>query len=182
MVNIYKLELTVLQQRILRFLLLNAGKNYNQRNIALHLNVSPVAVSKSIALLKHKRFIIINKDRMSKVLQIGVNFENSKILQMKRVENLKAVYSSGLLDYLRESLPGATIILFGSYAFGEDNEDSDIDIAVIGHSEKQLDLRQFENQFSKNIIVQYYSDFSKIHKNLQESLFNGIVLKGGIRL
>lgn len=180
--NIYKLKFTKLQQEILRFLFLNTGKNFNQKNIADNLHVSPTAISKSIRILQKNNLIDILKDKESQTLQIELNLENSRVFQLKRAENLKMLYESGLPDLLSESFTGSTIILFGSFAFGEDSKDSDIDIAVIGGREKEINLEKYEKLFSKKIILQFYDHFSGIHKNLRESLFNGIVLKGGVRL
>jgi predicted nucleotidyltransferase len=91
-------------------------------------------------------------------------------------------YESELLDYLEESFPGSTIVLFGSFAFGEDNNDSDIDIAIIGSKQKEINLEKYNKLLSKEIILQFYPDFSSIHKNLRESILNGIILKGAVRL
>lgn len=38
---------------------------------------------------------------------------------------------SRAVELLRQAAPGATIILFGSYARGEANEDSDLDFLVV---------------------------------------------------
>ncbi len=45
------------------------------------------------------------------------------------------------VDILREAAPGATIILFGSYARGEPREDSDLDFLVV---EPKLTARREE--------------------------------------
>ncbi|MEK6882128.1 MAG: nucleotidyltransferase domain-containing protein, partial [Nanoarchaeota archaeon] len=107
---------------------------------------------------------------------------NSFAVQLKRVENLRAVYESGILEKLEETFPGSSIILFGSYSKGEDTYKSDIDLAIIGGKEKPIDLSSFENLLKKEIIINFYSSFKEIHKELKESLCNGIVLFGGIEL
>lgn len=180
--DICQLKFTKLQQEILRFLFIHTGKIFNQKNIADELKVSPTAISKSIKFLETEKLITLFKDQKSQTLQIGLNLENPDIFGLKRAENLKMFYESGLPSLLSEHFSGATIILFGSYAFGEDNKDSDMDIAVIGVKEKSINLEKYEKLLGKPIIIQFYDDFSKIHKNLRESLFNGILIKGGIRL
>ena len=103
-------------------------------------------------------------------------------MQIKRAENLKMIYESGLADFLEKELPGSTIILFGSYSRGEDTIRSDIDIAVIGRKEKHINLDDFEKKLERNISINFYASFKEIHKNLKENLFNGIVLFGGVEL
>jgi predicted nucleotidyltransferase len=103
-------------------------------------------------------------------------------MQLKRVDNLKHLYESGIVNYLETECAGATIILFGSFSRGEDTIHSDIDIAVIGRKEKQLNLTNYEKQFERKININYYESFQKIHKHLKENLANGIILVGGFEL
>ena len=89
----------------------------------------------------------------------------------------------GLVDFITDKFPSSlSIILFGSYAFGEDNIDSDIDIALIGDKEKKISLGVFEKEFGKKIFLHFYVNLNKINKNLRENICNGILLKGGIEL
>jgi len=111
-----------------------------------------------------------------------LNKRNHKIMQLKRVDNLKQIYELGLVDFLDKEFAGATIILFGSYSRGDDLINSDIDIAVIGRKEKGIDLKKYEEQLERKININYYASFDKIHKNLKENLANGIVLSGGFQL
>ncbi len=182
MVNVYKLKLTILQQEILRFLFINAGKSFNARSIAMNLEVSPPAISKALPFLEKQEYIKVTKDKESKRLSIELNRDNILVNEIKRAENLKMFYESGLARFLSEEFPGSTIILFGSYSRGEDNNVSDIDIAVIGAKEKNLELKQFEDLLKKKLILQFYPNFKEIHKHLKENLFNGILINGGIEL
>ena len=107
---------------------------------------------------------------------------------MKRVENLRAVYESGLSDFLYGEFPGCAIVLFGSYSRGEDicgpSEDvrSDVDIAVIGTRRKELDLSRFGKLLERTVRVNFYESWGKIHRNLRNNILNGILLKGSVDL
>ncbi len=182
MVNIYKLELTNLQQEILRVLFIKVGISLNQRNVSKILNVSQPAVMKALIGLEKENFIILKQDKESKRWSINLNRDNYKTIQLKRADNLKLIYESELGDILENSFAGATIILFGSYSFGEDNTTSDIDIAVIGRKRKEIDLTNFEKVLERKININFYDSFKNIHKNLKENVLNGIVLSGGIEL
>jgi len=182
MVNTYKLKLTPLQQEILRLLFIKVGSSLNQRRISNYLSVSPPAVMKALPKLKKENLIIINQDKESKRWSIELNRDNNKVIPLKRVDNMKQLYESGLNYFLDNEFAGATIILFGSYSKGEDTEKSDIDIAIIGRKEKQVDLKYFEKLLERKININFYDSFPKIHTHLKESLFNGIVLSGGVQL
>ena len=182
MINIYKLKLTGLQQEILRFLFVKAGKAFNARQIARGLEVSQPAISKALPFLVKEGYLKVAKDKESGRLSIELERGNPLVAGLKRAENLKMIYECGLAGFLDETFPGTVIILFGSYASGEDIWRSDVDIAVIGAKERRLDLERFEKALEKEVILQFYPSFREIHRNLRHSILNGITLKGVVEL
>lgn len=182
MVNIYKLRLTNLQQEILRLFFVKTGISLNQRQIANFLEVSPPAVMKAVSFLEEQQFIKINQDKDTKRWAIELKRENHKIIQLKRADNLRLIYETGFADFLEKEFAGSTIILFGSYSRGDDIFNSDIDVAVIGRKEKEVDLIKYEKEFEKQININFYESFRNIHKDLKENLCNGVILTGGIEL
>ena len=182
MVNMNKLKLTNLQQDILRLLFLKAGSQLNQRQIAKFLGVSPPAVMKALPDLEKENLLSVRQDKESKRWSIGLNRANHRLMQLKRVANLKQIYETGLADFLEKEFAGAAIILFGSYSRGDDIANSDIDIAVIGRKDKLIGLSAYEKLLERTININFYESWKKIHKNLKENICNGIVLAGGIEL
>lgn len=182
MINIYELKLTNLQQRIIRLLCVRAGKQFNALALAKSLKVSQPAVSKAIPYLEKLGMIKSEKDKESGRFSIELNRDNHKVVQLKRADNLKVIYESGLADFLEKEFAGATIIIFGSYSNGTDIYNSDMDIAVIGRKDKQINLETFEKILEKKVNINFYKSFKEIHQHLKENLFNGIVLSGGVEL
>jgi predicted nucleotidyltransferase len=182
MVNISKLKLTILQQEIMKLLFIKAGISLNQRAISKFLEVSQPAVMKALPTLERENLIKIKQDSESKRWAIELNRDNHKIMQLKRVDNLRNMYETGLFEFLEEEFAGATIILFGSYSRGEDTVNSDIDLAIIGRKDKKINLSKYEKELEREININFYDSFKNIHKNLKENLFNGIILAGGIEL
>ena len=182
MVAIYKQEFTVLQQEILRLLFVKLGDVMTMRKIAQLLSVSPPAVAKALPSLAEKEYVKLTQDKETKRWSVELNRDSPRAVQLKRVDNLKQLYESGLADMLIREFAGGTIILFGSFSRGEDTLSSDIDIAVIGRKEKDMDLEKFNLLIERTINVQFYYSFEKIHKHLRENLCNGIVLAGGVEL
>lgn len=177
-----KLKFTRLQAEIFRLLCIKAGSSINQNNMAKELKVSPTAISKAIKYLEKENLAKVVKSKTMNLILIELNRDNIKAMQMKRVENLKQIYESGLIEELEGTFQGATIILFGSFSRGDDTISSDIDLAVIGRKEKEVDLRKLENMFKRKIIINFYPNLKDIHKNLRENICNGIVLSGGVEL
>lgn len=178
----YKPKLTLLQQEILRFLFIHAGEAFNARGLSIALGVSQPAISKALPFLGKQEFITVSKDKTSKRFSIQLNRENRLVIGMKRAENLKMIYESGLFEFLFNEFPGCTIVLFGSYSRGEDiwigENRSDIDIAVIGTKAKELDLSRFNRLLERKIIINYYDYWKNIHSHLKINILNGILLKG----
>ena len=178
--DIYKFNFTVLEQEIFSFLCLRAGERLSQREIAKILGVSPTAVSNSIKALKKNNMIKVEKTKT--INFISFNRDDQRAVDLKRAENLKNIYISGLADFLESELPGGTIMLFGSYSKGEDTNASDMDIAVIERKEKAIELEKYENSLNRKININFYNSWKDIHKHLRNNILNGILLHGSIEI
>lgn len=123
---------------------------------------------------------ILQESKVATASQISANFESEAYKRKKKAYNIESIYTSGLIDYLRRVYhePKA-IIMFGSYARGEDVERSDIDIAIITAEEKILDLKQFEKALSRTINI-HETALEKVSQEFRNNLYNGVVLYGAI--
>lgn len=180
--DMYKLKWTRLQSEIFRLFCIKTGKSLNLREIGRFLRVTPTAVSKALERLKKEGILNVSKPKTINLLSIELNRDKPEVMQLKRAENLKMIYESGLHAQLFNELPGRTIILFGSYSRGEDTISSDIDLAVIGSKVSELVLTKYEQMLEKKIIINYYESWRDIHKHLLNNILNGIVLSGGVDL
>jgi len=185
--DMYKIKWTRLQAEIFRLLCVKAGQTLNLRGIAKSLKVSPTAVSNALIELEKEGLIRVKKSKTMNLLSIEFNRDNPKAIELKRVENLKMIYESGLSGFLFNEFPGCTIILFGSYSRGEDIAEStenrsDIDIAIIGTKGKKVDLTRFDIMLERTVSINFYESWKGIHKHLNENILNGILLSGGIEL
>ncbi len=175
-----KLKWTRLQAEVFQLLCVRAGKKLSQREIALALKVSPTAVGNCLSLLLKNNFIVA--ERMKTIHFISLNRDEPRALWLKRVENLRQIYLSGLLTYLVGELAGGTVVLFGSYARGEDIFSSDIDIAVVGRKSKVLSLDKFEKVLQRKVHVQFFASWGNIESHVRNNILNGIVLEGSVNL
>lgn len=185
----YKLKWTRLQNEIFSFLCVNSGQRFNLRGIANELKVSPTAISKAVKELEKEELLRIEKSKTMNLSYISFNRENEMAIKLKRVENLKKIYETGLEKFLSEEFPGCTTILFGSYSRGEDlwfgeadDRNSDLDLAIIGAKEKEIKLGKFEEKIKREISIQFFKSWKEIHSNLKNNLLNGIVLSGSVNL
>lgn len=176
--DIYKLNFTIVELELFAFVSIRAGDKFSQRELAKILKVSPTAIGNAVKSLKNKS--LIKTEKTKTINFVSFNRDNNKAIQLKRVENLRNLYTSGLVDFLEEQLAGSAIILFGSYSKGEDAKNSDIDIAVIGREYKKLKIEPYEKILSREININFYRSFKDIHKHLRSNILSGIVLAGGV--
>lgn len=80
-----------------------------------------------------------------------------------------------LISDIRKENPSAAI-LYGSYSRGEDNEESDIDIAIIGAEFGS----KVDSIGGRKIHIMNFPSEKKIPEDLRKNLNNGIVLTGGL--
>ncbi|MBM3234084.1 winged helix-turn-helix transcriptional regulator [Candidatus Pacearchaeota archaeon] len=167
------------KEKILELLFDFPTARFHVREISRKLKISAPAVSKALKELENHELIKIEKNFL---YEIKANSGNDDFKNLKRVSNLKKIYLSGLSHFLSEKFPLSTIILFGSYSRGEDIENSDIDIAVIGSKEREISLEKYEKLVQRKINLQFYPSLKNIEINLKSNILNGITLKGGIDL
>lgn len=101
----------------------------------------------------------------------------------KKLYNIKRLYESGLVNYMKIELSNPAIVLFGSYAKGEDTEDSDIDLYVETPSTKQLDLEKFKKVLTREIQIFQHKSLKEItNLHLANNIINGITLNNYIEV
>lgn len=107
------------------------------------------------------------------------NYDNPKFLGLKRSLNLNSLYSTGLITELESFYNNPRcIVLFGSFARGEDTLNSDIDIAVETGQGDVPDLSVYEKILKRPVNVLLIKDLFAENGNFINSLANGIVLSG----
>jgi predicted nucleotidyltransferase len=116
-------------------------------------------------------------------LLFSPNTENRAFQIEKRAYNLMAIMKSGIVEYLEENLAYPLVILFGSYAKGENQPGSDIDLFIIASEKKKIDFARFEKKLGADIqtFIHTLEEFRAMQKNepeLANNIINGIILTG----
>jgi predicted nucleotidyltransferase len=148
------------------------------REIARRTKLNPNTVL--TRLREYERLKLLNLKKTRVITEVRVNRESVMFSNAKRIWNLNAVLSSGIVDFINEeyNAPEA-IILFGSFSRGEDLPRSDIDIAVVTSKNIRITSERFEKLLKHPIQV---VEVHKPKKELLTNLANGIVLKGYLEL
>ena len=129
------------------------------------------------------------KEGILDIAQMGnVRFYTAKrgsqeYLLEKQLYNIKQLHRSGLIEYVRIELSNPAIILFGSYAKGEDTEESDIDIYLETPSKKKVDLEKFKRILKREIQIFQHKSLKDIsNPHLANNIINGIIVNNYIEV
>ncbi len=169
-------------QSFLKHFYKEPNRFFHVREMARLLKLNPTTASKYLNQL-YKEELLSKSHELGHIL-FKANTESSSYRYAKIYYNIKSLWYSGLIEHLDKELhyPEA-ILLFGSYAKGENDENSDIDLFVLANAKKHLDLNIFEKKLRAKIqiFVKNKDEFIRLqkeNKNLVNSILNGIVIKG----
>ena len=126
----------------------------------------------------------LKKEEIGKAWRISCNKNHYYNKTIKISYNLESIFLSDIIKKVYETVEGVnSIILFGSYRWGDDNEKSDIDIAVETLDNKPLriveigTIKEFGYRKEVSVNLHIFSR-NKIDLNLFANISNGIILDG----
>lgn len=143
---------------------------------------SKTATKQAVETLVQEGFLI--KEVAGKAWILSTNQKHHYALTKKVPYHLDKIYESGIIEAIHKSIPQArAIILFGSYRWGDDTEESDIDIAVEVLDNRDIEILKLgiveQLGYRKKVPVNLYIfSRNKIDLNLYANIVNGIVLDG----
>src|SRR3989344_8662009 len=120
---------------------------FHVRELARLTKLHPSSISKYLLKLSSEH--LLDQKRELHHLLFRANAENPLFKEKKRHYNFMHLYHSGLITYVERELHYPAIIIFGSYARGENRANSDIDIFIITERKKELQLIPFEKKMKQ---------------------------------
>ncbi|MBW2991058.1 nucleotidyltransferase domain-containing protein [Candidatus Woesearchaeota archaeon] len=171
--------------KIADFIFDNPTKVFHLRMLEKKTGFSTTAVIDAVNELQS--YNLINIEKTSLTSNIKANTESKNYSFYKIVFSLYRLKKEVFIDKLIKIFNNPqAIILFGSYAKGEDIEKSDIDLLVISNHENPKDLQEFINIYEKklgrNINIHTLTSLNKSGTEFKNAVANGIVLHGYIKV
>ncbi len=157
-------------------------KEMGLNDISEALKISKTNANRIVNQLVKEGFL--NLQQIGRIWRISCNKNHVYNYSRKIGYNLMMVYEAGIIEDIEKTIPHPrAIILFGSYRKGDDNEFSDIDIAVEVLDNQDLRIIRSgifpQFGFRKNVTVNLHIfSRNKIDLNLFANIANGILLKG----
>ncbi len=175
-------ELNLVYQKVLHWFFSYPTKEISLSDLSTNLKISKKSASIILKQLIEEGFL--EKEELGKTWRIKCNLEHHYNFSRKIAYNLQTIYETNILEMIYEKVPNIkSIILFGSYRKGDDNEISDIDIAIeiLDDEELKIETLGTFNQlnYRKNVPVNLHIfSRNKIDLNLFNNIANGIILAG----
>lgn len=154
-------------------------RKFHLRELERLTKLSLPGVRKIVEKLEREGLLLAKKEKHVKNFYAA---RNEKFVFLKRSYNLYSIFTSGLLDFLKDLYEEPeVIVLFGSYSRGEDISKSDIDIAIITPKHASSDLSAFEKKLDRKIKL-YEIRIKRAEPEFLNTLANGIVLYGYLKV
>ena len=164
--------------KILQVFFDNPDKKYQLRELSRITKISLPSVKKHVEELLNQGLIQEIKGGIYK----GYKSSFSSLYKiLKRNDLLFRLEESGLVKDLEKIFTPNCIVLYGSALEGTDDLRGDIDIFVQS-SKKEIKLSKYENKLNRKINILFETDMKKIDKTLKNTLSNGIILKGFLKV
>ncbi len=162
---------------ILRLFFEGPNVRLHLREVARRAGLSATGAMKILGALEKEG--LVEKERTAVTVVYRGNYDNENFMALKKSLNLYSLYSCGLVSKLVDfyKIPGC-IILFGSYAKGEDTRESDIDITIITSMKEFPNVDIYEDCLKRKISLHFIENTKNEEKEFINSLANGIVLYG----
>lgn len=171
-------NLTPNQRKVLNYFIKHPSSEIHVRGLSDELDVSYTSVRRALNKLEQEK--LLEKDEKSKMTFYSPSDENFR--KAKKLINLDRLEDSNTAEFLYNELRPEAIVLFGSYLEGQDKENSDIDLAVIGGRNKKVDLSSFEEELSRNIQIVQVENIEDESVEFKNTLANGMTLRGYLKV
>ena len=169
--------------RILELLLINSDKEFHLREIARRTKTTPIYVSKELVNLK--KIGLVSAKRKANLILFNCN-KNSPIFSEIKNIFIKTESFGSVIGNVLEDQNIKYALIYGSFARGEEKENSDIDLLIIGEiGETYLIriIRELEKKLNREINYIIWSEKELLTKaEKKHSLLLDIVYKPVIML
>ncbi len=156
------------------------NKSFHIRALAEKTRFSTTAVTSAIKELEKFDIVTIEKTKITTNIQ--ANLKSEAYTFYKRIFNLYRIERYNLLQILKDAYSARTIVLFGSFAKGEDVEESDIDLLILSNKKQRINLSKYEKTFNRKINLHILSSLEKSEDAFKNAIANGVVLHGYIKV
>jgi len=179
MIQLYQ---KIKQLAVLHLFLENPYNSYYLRELARLLKMDPMTVKRALTLFVADG--ILRKTEEKNQILYKANIENPSVRYLKISYSLSWLQKKGIPEFLNHHMNTVTsILLFGSYAKGENDAESDVDILTVSLS-KNTPVTELSKLLKRDVnLINFtpaqWSQQAKTNKAFYlDVILDGIVLYG----
>lgn len=180
MIQLYQ---KIKQLKVLELFIKNPYSKYYLREAARMLKISPMTVKRSLDLLAGERLLV--KEKFKNQILFRANMDSPALRHLKAAYNLAWLEKKGIVKHLMGIVPGlSSLVLYGSFAKGENDEKSDIDLLAISFAKSKagpINMKDILGRES-SLIILTPAEWKEQAKNnrafYMDVITEGIVLLG----
>ena len=165
------------EEKVLELLFKYPTVGFTFREMSRKIRISTPTISKIVNELKRKGLVKIKEE--GNLFIVRGNIESERFRELKRVYNIFSLIE--LRKFLIHKFNPSLICVYGSYAFGEDLENSDVDIFIESEKNYHVNLSKFEKKLNRKVHL-ITGNLSIMPKELEENILTGVVLYGSVQL
>jgi len=164
------------------------NKHFHIRGLANETGLSTTAVKSAIKDLEDYGIVKVENGEIATMVK--ADMESESYAFYKRVFNLYRLERWSFIENIRSMFDAQTIVLFGSFARGEDIEESDIDILAISEKPRNTAvdervsgfLELMERELNRKVNVHVLPSLKDADPKFKNAVSNGIVLYGYLKV
>ncbi len=179
MIHLYQ---RITQLRVLRHFFFAPNERFYLREMARLLNMSPMTLKRSLDALVGDDLIV--REEIKNQILYRANVDSQAYRFAKIAYHLSWLEKNSVVECLVENVPGtSSIVLYGSYANGENDRHSDLDLLIISTA-KEVETSDIEKRLGIDVNAMNFSmaSWTKQAKNNRafylDIITDGIVLYG----
>jgi len=164
------------ESKILALFFENSSREFYLREVGVLSKISVGASKNHLDRLVKGGLLLVRRQGNMRLFR--VNRDSPAYKQKKVAYTVERIVSSGLLDLLMRANP-SSIVLYGSFARGEDDEKSDLDLVVLSESKT---LPRIPSLFNRDVNLLVYSGREWAKKAKENKAFYDQIIIHGIPL
>jgi predicted nucleotidyltransferase len=176
MIQLYQ---KVTQLKVLSHFFDNPTEEFYLRELGRLLKISPMTVKRALDDLVDD-MLIIKEEKKNQILY-RANMESQAFMFAKISYNLAWLEENEVVKYLLEKVTGiSSIILYGSYAKGENDKHSDLDLLIICTT-KKIDPYEIEKRLGIEVnIINFTSTQWTKQVKINRAFYLDIITEGKV--
>ena len=164
----------------LKYFIVHPYLEIHLREFSRKLKISPNSANRFLDLFLSQGFVI--EKRVANLRYFRANVDSVSFREIKKAYSVKLIEDVGLLRDLKDEV--LSVMLFGSVAKGLDDENSDIDLVIVGKNKKNIReiVQKYQKKIKRELSVHIFTSIEWKKEKVNNRAFYQDVVGCGMNL